>query len=169
MANVNAPMGFKPRYRLGGGDITPHEYIVATGQIIYKGDLVDARTDGTVIAAAADDGASVLGVAAEYVDDSASAGGKIIMIYDQTDIVYEVQVDGGTLAATDVFATADHVATTGDTTTHVSKHELNATVGGLQCRILGLVPDPDNAWGADCNVYVVINEGLFYPATASVT
>jgi hypothetical protein len=76
-------------------------------------------------------------------------------------IVFGIQCDDGTaVAATDVFATANHVATTGDTTTKLSKHELDSSdLGtGQQMRVIGLVNTPGNAWGEFCDVEVLIVE-----------
>lgn len=55
---------------------------------------------------------------------------------------------GTTYAATDVFAGVNIVAGTGSTTTANSGHELGAT-GGTDCILLGLVNDPNNAFGSE--------------------
>lgn len=161
MANVDNPRGFYPVRHFCGGNITMQEFVVTTGQTIYRGDLVSMINSGTVTASTANDGIIIAGVAAEYVTDAASAGGKKIMVYADPWIVFGVQCDTGTSpAATDIFATANHVAGSGSSTTKLSGHELDASdIGsGQQMRILGLVNEPNNAWGEHCDVEVLLVE-----------
>src|SRR3990172_434158 len=128
MANKDQLRGMIPLRHLTGGEIRTSEYLVTTGAIVYKGDILKVVAAGTVEAAAADDGIICVGVAAEYVSDSTSVGGKTVLVYDDPYIVFLIQADTGTaIAATAVFATANHVATTGDTTTFISKHEFDSS------------------------------------------
>lgn len=164
---MNEVRGLVPARQLDGGVVpTPNEYIVTTGQIIYRGDLVSAVAAGTVQAAAVGDATIVIGVAAENVDDSASAGGKKILVYDHPYTVFAVRADSGgavSVAATAVFATADHVAGAGNTTTKWSGHELDASnIGtGNQLRILGKVDRVDNDWGLNVLLEVLIAEHAY--------
>jgi hypothetical protein len=68
-------------------------------------------------------------------------------------------------ADADIFATADISNTAGDTTTATSKHELLGSALNTegQCLILGRVGTPDNAVGADADVYFCFNESMFAP------
>ena len=171
MANADAPRGLWPIRHDLGAEIKTQEHIVTTGETIYKGDLVSAVAAGTVTASSVDDGVIVVGVAAHYVDDSGSAGGKKILVYDDPYIVFGVQADSGTSpTAADRYATANHVATTGNTTTKISKHELDASdIGtGGQLEILGLVNDPSNTWGEHVNLEVRIAEHKRNAAVAGV-
>lgn len=176
MANRDNPIGFRPAKGVG----VTHQYmefVVTTGNgtNIFVGDVIDL--DGTSVApAAADAGVSVVGVCTDIKDvngvsighpNSAvstkylplSTAGIIVVALAIPGAIFLCQADASaTLAATDVGATADHVAGTGDTTTAVSKHELNATTGGLQCRILGIVAEPNNSWGANVDLCVTFNE-----------
>lgn len=171
MANVDILRGFLPVGHLGGGDIRTRQHIVTTGQIIYPGDLVKIVAAGTVEESDADDGVIVIGVSADYVNDSASAGGLTAGIYTDPMIVFEIQSDSGTATtAADVGATANHVATTGNTTTLLSKHELDSsdiTTGG-QLKILGLVNRTGNAYGEHSKLLVTIAEHFYNAAVAGV-
>jgi len=158
MANRDFVRGFYPLRHISGAPIVANEYIVTTGATIYQGDLVSMAAAGTVGAAVANDGIVVIGVAAEYVSDSGSAGGKKILIYDDPNIVFGVQcVTGYAIAAADVFITANHIAGSGSAVTKLSGHELNSGAGN-QMRVLGLVTTPDNAWGEHADVEVVLVE-----------
>jgi hypothetical protein len=173
MANVDAPRGFYPLYHLEGGEIRTNTYFVTTSAAIYKGDLVSMINTGCVSASTADDGIIVVGVAAEWVKAATSATAyTTIQVYDDPKIVFGVQCDSGTsVAVTDIFATANHVATTGNTTTGISAHELDSSdLGtGLQCRVLRKVNNPDNAWGEHVDVEVIFNEHAFKGAgTATI-
>jgi len=171
MANVDNPRGFWPVKHLSGGEIRTHPYLVTTGATVYPGDLLKVVDAGTVEAAAANDGVIVIGVAAEYVNDAASAGSKAVQVYDDPHIVFGVQADSGTaVAATEVFETANHVATTGSTTMYHSLQELDASdiATGAQLKIIGKLDSPDNAWGEHVDLLVVIAEHMFNAAVAGV-
>lgn len=169
MANTDRPNGLSPLRSLSGGEIRMNEYIVTTGQIVYKGDAVKLVAAGTVEELDAADGIIALGVAAETVDDSGSAGGLTIRVYDDKNIVYAIQTtDSITTTAADVGATGDHLATTGDTLTLLSKHELNTLGTNKQLRIIGLVKQIDNAWGEFSKVEVVFNEHMNEGSVASI-
>lgn len=165
MANVDRLRGFWPIRHLTGGEIRTNTYFVTTSAAIFKGDAVSAINTGCVSASTANDGYLVCGVAAEYVPAATSATAYTpIQVYDDPNIIFGIQADSGsTPAVTDIFATANHVATTGDTTTGLSKHELDSSdIGtGLQLRILGKTSDPDNAWGEHVDLEVIFNEHLY--------
>jgi hypothetical protein len=171
MANVDQLRGFWPIGHLLGGEIRTKTFIVTTGATCYQGDLLKVVAAGTVEPSVADDGVIVIGVAAEYVTDSGSAGGKEIQVYADPYIEFGIQSDSGTATtALTVFATANHVATTGNTTTLQSKHELDSsdiTTGG-QLEILGLVDMPDNDWGEHSKLRVRIAEHKWNAAVAGV-
>ena len=159
MANKDYPHGFRPIRHNSGGEIRSREYILTTGATVFQGEALKVVAAGTVEQAATAAGVIVIGVAAEYVDDSASAGGVTVAVYDDPNIVFSVQSDA-TLAATAVFATADHVAGTGTAGTGMSTDELDAsTLGtGGQLEILGKVDTPDNVWGVDVELEVMFAE-----------
>jgi len=171
MANNDHPKGLWPVGHLTGGEIRTRGYTLTTGQTVFKGDLLKVVAGGTVQASAANDGIIVVGVAAEKVDDSASAGGKQVLVYDDPDIIFGAQSStGANPAATDVFATANHVAGVGSGTTGLSGHELDATnIGtGSQLKIIGKIDASDNAWGLNVDLKVIFNEHLYKAAVAGV-
>lgn len=159
MANADTPYGLRPLRHLTGGEIRMEEYTVTTGQIIYKGDVIKLVAAGTVEECDAADGVLAMGVAAQYVNDSGSAGGKKILVWNDPHIVYSIQTtDSITTTAADIGATGDHLATTGDTTTLQSNHELNTLGTNLQFRVIGLVQQTNNAYGEFSKLEVVFNE-----------
>jgi len=84
-----------------------------------------------------------------------------LYIYDDPYIVYKVQ-SAGTPAQTNVGNCADVVAGAGSTTTGQSGFEISGTMaaGTATCKILGLYDAPDNAFGANAIMEVIINECL---------
>lgn len=171
MANVNSPRGFWPLFHLNGGEIRTNKYKVKSGSKIYRGDLVAMDATGTVVQAAAGAGATVVGVAAEFVDDSAGSGTKTILVYDDPNIVFGVQAT--TAAAADIGANADHSVGTGSDSTGISGNQLDgATIGGTtpgdQLKIIGKIESVDNDWGSYVKVMVLINEHLYKAAVAGV-
>ena len=160
MANADQPRGFLPIGTMDGGECVAHEYTVTTGATIYKGDPVIIETAGTVTVAAATSGIANVGIAAEYVSDSASAGGKKILVYDSPNNLYEVQVTTAeALTQADVFGTSDIVAyAAGNATTGLSIMEIdNPANSSLPWIILRLSPSPDNVWGQHAKVIVKPN------------
>lgn len=179
MANVDAAKGFTPIRHLSGGALCSVAYTLTTGATVYKGEVLKMVTGGTVESATADDGVIVVGVAADYVDDSGSAGGKQVQVYDDPSIVFGVQTDSGTAAAaTDVGNTANHVAGAGTTVgsdhrkTGTSADELDSSElaggDGLQCKLIGLVDAPENAWGEHAYVEVIFNEHLYKSSAGTI-
>ena len=169
MANVNQPRGFFPVRHLLGAQIESKKYILTTGATVYRGDLLKAVAAGTVQAASAGDGTIVVGVAAEYKSDAASAGGVEVLVYDDPYIVFGVQADGS-VAAADVFNTANHTAGSGNATTKVSGHQLNAAnIGtGSQLKIIGKIDEPNNNWEAYVDLEVLINQHQYKASVAGV-
>lgn len=176
MANVNAPKGFVPLRHLLGGVIRANTHTIASayGTRVGRGDPVKMHSDGTIVRAAA--GEVLLGICKgfKYVD---SLGNQVFTdvwvagtvateieayVYDDPFIVFAVQVDG-TLSAGDIGACADIVVANYDLTTKTSQCELSASVGSgtAQCKIIGLGKEPNNAWGANVDVEVLLNEHFF--------
>lgn len=171
MANEDNARGFWPTRHLAGGEIRTEELVLTTGATAYQGDLLKVVAAGTVEPSGADDGIIVIGVAAEYVSDSGSAGGKKIKVYADPYIAFGVQADSGTSpTSADVFATANHVAGSGSATTKMSGHELDASdIGtGGQLEIIGIIDRPDNSWGEHVDLEVRIAEHKRNAAVAGV-
>lgn len=164
MANADQPRGFKPVGHHSGGTIRSREYVLKTSSTIYEGDPVIFDNTGTVLVAAASATTTHLGIAAEYVTDAAGAGGKKIQIYDDPNILYEVQTtDSLTTTQSNVFNTADIVTyATGNSTTGLSIMELDTPgTSSKPWIILGLADKPDNAWGEFSKVIVKYNQAVW--------
>lgn len=97
---------------------------------------------------------------------------RIALVVDDPMVVYEIEANGVGVAAADVGANADFVATAGSTLTGQSAFVLNtasiATTAGLNLRILGLVKRPDNALGTADKVWVTLNSHEFHTGVAGV-
>lgn len=153
MANVDWPAGFRVGYTKHGSPPRLTSYKSDGSAIIYPGDAVKKDGSGRVltITAAGDD---PIGVATSYA--AAVADTEVFVHDDPANTVYIVQSDDATLTDdTAILNFFDITITTGDTTTQRSKHELNGDASAEDTLILvGLVNRPDNAWGANCDVYV---------------
>jgi hypothetical protein len=95
------------------------------------------------------------------------------MVYDDPYIIFAVQCDtSANAAAADVFSTADHVVAAGNNTTKQSGHQLLtsdlAAGTNAQFKVIGLVDEPDNAWGAHAKLRVMFNEHIYKAAVAGV-
>ena len=170
MANTDAPKGFWPLRHLSGGSMArTSSYTIATGYAtnIFKGDVVKLVAAGGIELAAA--GNRFLGifdgvqytasdgsvVYKKYWPASTAATNIIAYVYDDPQMLFGVQSAGSTVAA-DVGNLGDHVAGTDSTTTGISAHELNGSTGtGVAgFRVLGLIEQPDNAYGTNVNLIV---------------
>jgi hypothetical protein len=165
MANVDSPRGFVPIAHISGGQIFTRAYDAdEDSDAIYKGDVVTLGLNGKATLAAAGD--VVLGVAAE---SKSTLEGKQILVYDDPNILYEVQgYTGVTFALGMVGEKADIVATAGSSTTNLSLQELNdPEAPTAQFLILGKVDKPDNAWGEHVKLIVKPYETFFGYVTTS--
>lgn len=163
MANVDAPRGFVPVGHLTGGEIRTRSYVAdEDSDAIYKGDALTISLSGKVGLAGAGD--LLIGVAAE---SKSTLEGANILVYDDPNIVYEVQgYTGVTFAQGHVGERADIVATAGSSTTSMSLQELaDPEAPTAQFVILGKVDRVGNAWGEHVKLLVKIYEH----ATAYVT
>jgi len=190
MANRDNPCGFIPVQKLDGSKIPEWTFPVnSVGSNMFVGDLVYATSDGDIDVAAADQGDAVVGavtaiydenmtpighpnstVSTKYLPSGDTGYAKVALALP--DAIFRVQSDSGTnVSETSRWQTANHVAGTGNTTTGISAHELDASdIGtGAQLKILDKVDEPNNAWGdAHVDLLVIISESWFYDATAGV-
>ncbi len=161
MANKDTPKGFRP---LG----EPTQIVVMeAGSACYPGDMVRLASDGQVDPATA--GATILGLCLDY----ASAAGTKVRVSVDPDQLYVGQADETELdAQTDIGNLCDILATSGNTTYKVSRQEVDSsTVGtgsGGQLVIMGLSSRIDNAFGAQAEVIVKINEHQLVTGFAGV-
>ena len=176
MANVDAPNGFTPVRHLTGGTIRMTELPIAsaTAASIFSGDLIEALATGYIKVGTATSAGAATGVFAGCSYTAADGtrvfakfwtGGTVTSgsadaigyCYVDPDIVYAAQTTGAALFA-DNGALLDLTATTGDTTTGRSRQEINQAASTIdQFRQLGLVQKPDNAFGANAEIEVVIH------------
>ena len=183
MANVDSPFGFVPSRHMSGSPIRTNKYTITSGlaENIFNGDLVILTTDGVITPHTAEE-TNNLGVFAgvsytasdgsykfsEYWPSGTTGTNIIAYVYDDPYIVYKVQSDGSP-AQTDLGACADVVADAGSTTTGQSGFQLNSSMGSgtATCKIIGLYESPENAFGANAVVEVLINEHIL-KATAGI-
>lgn len=185
MANTNSPFGFRARRHMTGGMIRLSEYSIASAYSsnIFLGDPVEMTGTGKNIQLAAAANVDSIGVFAgcRYVDSqgnqkfskywpaSTTATDIVAMVYDDPNIVFEMQVD--TIAAADVGLLVDWNAGSGSTITGVSGAYADissAAATDKSLRILGLVPRVDNAYGAYAKIEVVFAEHALKGVVAGV-
>ena len=176
MANVDSPFGFVPSRHMSGSPIRTNKYTITSGlaENIFNGDLVILTADGVITPHTAEE-TNNIGVFAgvsytasdgsykysEYWPSGTTGTNIIAYVYDDPYIVYKVQSDGSP-AQTNIGNCADVVAGTGSTTTGQSAFELNSSMGtgAASCKIIGLYESPENAFGANAVVEVLINEHI---------
>lgn len=185
MPNTNAPTGLKPTRHQAGGVVRATAYPggIASGlaSSIYYGDPVSLLTTGRIQAAAAGD-TNLLGVFAgvEYTDSlgrrqfsknwpAATVATQIIAyVYDDPNLLFQVQFDSN-FTLTMIGGNTDIVYASGTSTTGISRVQASGTVNTsgttAQLRIYGLVQDPDNEYGTNAKVEVLLNESLFRSTT----
>lgn len=150
MSNADRPSGARPC----GSILSATEYVA--GSEIFPGDFVSLASDGKVDSASAT--SALLGVALGY----ASADGKRVLVADDPGQKYYIQSDSDDVdAQTDINLNYDIVATAGDSTYDVSRMELDgdsgATTATLPLKLLDIVQSPNNAFGANVECLVKIN------------
>ena len=183
MANANRPTGLSPVSIFGvpyAGQGNIYSIASNYGTAVAIGDPVKgtgtASSEGVELAAAGNTIRGVvvgLGRSPNVLANWANLDTTVMpanpgvtyyaLVADDPNLVFEVQA--ATAAATDVGANADLVA--GSNNGYVSGYTLSGTTGSAtaQCRILGLVNRPDNAFGAYAKLLVKINEHELSSAT----
>jgi hypothetical protein len=187
MANVDKPFGLKPVRHMSGGELRTNDYTIAASYTtaIYRGDVVEGVADGSIEIAEAGN-VDNLGVfwGCSYVD---SAGAQHFSnywpgtanctqikahVYDDPHIIFSIQSDATGAAEVDRNNGADIEYVAGSTATGVSKVNLDVSAGlgttGKTFRILRLVEDGENAWGAYSAVEVIFNEHVMNGVVSGV-
>jgi hypothetical protein len=176
MSATSAPFGFRPAFHPSGLDrATRYPVNPGYGTAMYKNQPCILNTAGYVTVGTS--GADLLGVIAgfEYIDTTGkpnvssywpasqtvlSGTTPVAYVYDDPNIVYEVQSDGS-IAQTALGDQAD-VSNVGNATStpsgnNTSTCTLSATLAGAgsqgQFRIVGVGLAQDNAWG---DAYTVV-------------
>ncbi len=176
MANVDAAFGFVPVRHMSGNAPRTNKYTITSGlaENIFSGDLCILTADGVItphtatetnnigvfdgVSYTASDGSYVY---SEYWPSGTTATDICAYVYDDPYIVYKVQSDGAP-AQTNIGNCADAVAGAGSTTTGQSGFEISGTMaaGAATCKLIALVDSPENAFGANAVMEVLINEHL---------
>ena len=177
MANVDAAFGLIPvRHLSGNGYSRANKYTITSGlaENIFTGDVVIITSGGVItphtatevnnigvfggVSYTAADGSYVY---SQYWPSGTVATDIIAYVYDDPYTVFKAQ-SAGTTAQTNIGNCADIVAGAGSTTTGQSGFEISGTMGAgtATCKILGLFEAPDNAFGANAIMEVLINEHL---------
>jgi len=150
MANKDQPRGAEPF----GKVLRVSKYIA--GGTVYPGDLLKQDNTGRLVVVAAGDAS--IGVAANK-----AAVGEAVQVWDHPDQRFVIQSDDATepAALTAVGLNYDVLATAGDSTYNTSRQELDGSTGAttatLALKLLALAPAADNAFGAQADCIVKIN------------
>lgn len=173
--------GFRPADPATISRLAWFPIVVGNSKTIFVGDVLVNSSGGGVTRAGADSGTTQVGVCVGLYDTNkipighpmsavstkhmpiSTVGWALVALALPT-AIFIASMGSNTLAATDIFASADHTDTAGNTTTGVSGHVLNGTTLNTEAnfRILGLVNDPMNAWGsAYAQVYVSFLESMW--------
>ena len=176
MANADAAFGFIPVRHMSGNAPRTNQYTITSGlaENIFSGDLCIITAGGVVtphsatevnnigvfagVSYTASDGSYVY---SEYWPTGTVATDIIAYVYDCPYTVFRVQ-SAGSPAQTNIGNCADVVAGAGSTTTGQSGFEISGTMaaGAATCKLIALVETPDNAFGANAVMEVLINEHL---------
>ena len=184
MANVDAAFGFVPIRHMSGNAPRTNKYTIASGlaENIFKGDMVIVVAAGTITPHTATetnnigvfDGCSYTAsdgsyVYSEYWPSGTVATDIIAYVYDDPYTVFKAQ-SAGSPAQTNIMNCCDVVAGAGSTLTGQSGFELSGTMaaGIASCKIVALYDAPDNAFGANAIMEVVINEHLLGTNVAGI-
>ena len=173
MANVDRPIGLRPLRHLGGGEVRMNGYTIASEYNVSlgAGDPVIMSGTGRNIEVAAASETGCIGVfygvrytnaAGERKYSTYWPAGTVAteieaMVFDDPMISYRAQID--TVADTDVGALVDFVIGTPSAVTGLSGCELVAAGAGADdkpARIIGLIDEPHNAYGAHADVEVML-------------
>jgi hypothetical protein len=173
MANVDRAIGLRPLRHLGGGEVRMSAYTIASGYdtALGAGDPVVMTGTGRNIARAAASDVGVIGVfyGVKYTNQQGEKKWSArwpanqvateieAMVYDDPNISYRVQFD--TLAEGDVGALADFVITDANAVTGLSTIKCTSTGAagsGKPCRIIGLIDEVHNAYGAHADAEVLL-------------
>jgi len=184
MANVDAAFGFVPIRHMSGNAPRTNKYTIASGlaENIFTGDLVILINTGLLtphtatetnnigvfagVSYTASDGSYVY---SEYWPSGTTATDIVAYVYDDPYTVFKVQ-SAGSPAQTNIGNCADVVAGAGSTVTGQSGFETSGTMaaGIATCKIIGLYDAPDNAFGDNAVLEVLINEHILGTNVAGI-
>lgn len=177
MANTDNPNGFRPIFTAGVRPPTRYPIEASYATDLYIGDMV-ALSSGFIVESTAGTDNQLLGAivgfecAGGFNKDYAyypasSALDWYAIVADDPHQLFVAQCDGGgTLAEANIGETLNIKQThSGNTTTGLSGMEIDssATNGAVtdQLRLVGLLDNPGNAWGANGEYIVTIHNHQF--------
>ena len=184
MANADAAFGFVPVRHMSGNAPRANKYTITStlAENIFTGDLCIVTAAGVItphtaaevnnigvfagVSYTASDGSYVY---SEYWPSGTTATDIVAYVYDDPYTVFKVQ-SAGTPAQTNIGNCADVVAGAGSTVTGQSGFETSGTMaaGIATCKIIGLYDAPDNAFGANAVLEVLINEHILGTNVAGI-
>ena len=191
MANVSEKFGLRPYKNLNGAswNNAQNRYTIASnyGTAIFQGDLVIPHTDGTIRRHTAGNATPVLGVFngvfytdpttqkptfKNYYPGSIVASDIVANVIDDPQVVYKIDCDGA-FAVADIFKNFSVTNVTGNTTTGISKVQLDFSVSGtngtFMLKAIDISQDPDNDEAGSANVDVLVKiNNHFYVETAGL-
>jgi len=191
MANQDNPIGVRPLTMLDGSQIPVRRFIVDSGNgtNLGIGDVVETvaagavnkitdftanptRIVGAVIGLEDSNGVAIGGpnstVSTKYLPLSTAGFAYVALALPNATFVAQVAT-GQTPAEADIFSASDLVAGTLDTTTALSRNELAAlSTGQANCRVIGKIDDPSNAWGEHVDCVITFIESIWNGASAGV-
>jgi hypothetical protein len=175
MANTHNPRGFIPLRGSTGGEPRIRKYAANVTTDVFKGDIVQLLASGHVKSITTTTGtAPMLGVAANRIKHGDSASAQDIWVYDDPDQEFEVTDDGAaaTLSAADVGATFALILNTGNTTTGISKQELDASASGAATTdgviLEGFKTGPSFTIGKYASAIVKLNRHIWKTGSAGI-
>jgi len=188
MSNNNAPYGFAPSRRLGGGNITMNDYTIAAayGTAIYMGDPVMMTGTGKNIELAIAGSTNAIGIfrGCNFIDAEGNVrfsgywpAGQTLesgtvcqaLVIDDPNVIFRCQADA--LVAADVGALVDWVIAAGSVKTALSGSyaEGSATAAtGKSLRVMGLLPEIGNEYGDYAQIEVMFAEHALKGVVAGV-
>lgn len=146
-ANPDQPNGFFVFSGFMGGKCRTMDLPCAAAATFTKGDVV-TYSSGVTIATGAST-TDILGVTAEACTAGVPAAGDYVSVVLAEGCIFKAQTSGTAAQATDQFAIHDFEGTTG-----IHEVDEDGTTAPV-FQILGLVRKPNNAWGANAEVYGV--------------
>ena len=175
MANVHNARGLSPLRGSNGGNPRVRKYAANVTTDIFKGDIGQLLASGRVKTIVTTTGNSfVLGVAANRIKHGDSTSPQDIWVYDDPDQEFEITDDGAaaTLSASDVGATFALIISTGNTTTGISKHEIDASASGAATTdaviLEGFKTGPSFLVGKYSSAIVRLNRHIWKTGSAGV-
>lgn len=188
MANQDRKAGLIPVKHSAGGTVRGNAYHIASGEStdIHRGDLVKSTGTGKGITKAGATDTAVGVFAGCYFTDASGdvhfedqwAGGTQLSgdtkaeahVYDDPNILFEIQASSD-LAEADIGAMASSTSGGGNDTTGISDVELDSSsiaASAKQLKIMDLADRPDNSFGVNAKVYVLISKHELHAARTAV-